>query len=188
VTGRSDPWWLATFTSLRPDLERFFGRRLPVGSVQDLVSTVLEQLVEKSATFATSHPAWLSTTDEPPPGEAAAFIGLVWKIARMRMLDEIRHVYIVRKARSKVEQPEGGSGVDVTAQIDARTMLELLARYVDELTVEDRELLLTAVDGECNENGAQSPAQRVRLHRLRRQLAKRLWNDLNPSKKRGEDT
>ena len=188
MTARTDPWWAAAFAELRPDIERFVGRRLPPASVQDVLSTVLEQLVEKSKTFSASHPTWLSTTGEPPPGEAAAFAGLVWTIARMRMLDEIRHVYVVQKARSKVEQPEGGRGIDVTAQIDARQMLELLARYVNQLPMEDRELLLAAVDGECNENGAQSPAQRVRLHRVRRQLAEKLWNDMNPSKKREEDT
>ena len=73
VTARTDPWWAAAFAELRPDIERFVGRRLPPASVQDVLSTVLEQLVEKSKTFSASHPTWLSTTGEPPPGEAAAF-------------------------------------------------------------------------------------------------------------------
>jgi len=185
VTGRSDPWWTTAFAQLRPDVERSVGRRLPPASVQDVMSTVLEQLVEKSKSFAATHRAWLSTTGEPSPAEVAEFTGLVWTMARMRMLDELRHVYVTRKAHAHVRR--GDPGVDVAAQVDARQMLAALAGYIDELSEDDRHLLLAAVDGDCTDNGALTPAQRVKLHRLRRQLAERLWKDINPSTTEGKD-
>jgi hypothetical protein len=185
VTARSDPWWTTAFTQLRPDVERFLGRRLPPAGVQDVMSTVLEQLVGKSKTFAETHPAWLATSGDPSPAEAAEFTGLVWTMARMRMLDELRHFYVTRKAHARVRTSE--PGIDVVAQVDARQMLAALAGYVDELPEEDRHLLLAAVDGDCTENGALTPAQRVRLHRLRRQLAEKLWKEMNPSMPEAKD-
>ncbi|MGO9833384.1 MAG: hypothetical protein ACLP1X_04145 [Polyangiaceae bacterium] len=185
MTGRSDPWWAAAFAALRPDIERSLGRRLSPESVQDVMSTVLEQLVEKSKAFSTTRPAWVSTTDEPSPAEVAEFTGLAWTMARMRMLDELRHFYVTRKAHARVRSSD--PGVDVGAQLDARHMLTALAGYIDQLSVEDRHLLLAAVDGDCTDNGVLSPAQRVRLHRLRRQLAERLWQEMNPSETEGKD-
>lgn len=185
MTARSDPWWATAFAELRPDIERSLGRRLPPASVQDVMSTVLEQLVEKSKAFAGTRPAWVSTTGEPSAAEVAEFTGLAWTMARMRMLDELRHVYVTKKAHARVRSSE--PGVDVGAQIDARQMLVALAGYIDQLSNDDRHLLLAAVDGDSTDNGALSPAQRVRLHRLRRQLAEKLWQDMNPSKTEGKD-
>jgi hypothetical protein len=185
VTGRSDPWWTTAFAELRPDIERSLGRRLPPASVQDVMSIVLEQLVEKSKTFATTRPAWLSTAGEPSPAEVAEFTALVWTMARMRMLDELRHIYVARKAHARARTSD--PGIDVDAQVDARQMLVALAGYIDELSDEDRHLLLAAVDGDCTDNGALTPAQRVKLHRLRRQLAERLWKDMNPSTTEGKE-
>ena len=65
--------------------------------------------------------------------------------------------------------------------LDARQMLAALAGYIDELSYEDRHLLLAAVDGDCTDNGSLSSAQRVKLHRLRRRLAEKLWEELEPS-------
>jgi hypothetical protein len=103
----------------------------------------------------------------------------------MRMLDELRHVYVTRKVHARARTSE--RGVDVAAQVDARQMLAALAGYIDELSDEDRHLLLAAVDGDCTDNGALTQAQRVKLHRLRRQLAERLWKDMNPSTTEGKD-
>jgi len=185
VTGRSDPWWATAFAELRPDIERFVARRLPAASVQDVLSTVMEQLVEKSKAFATSHPAWVARSGEPSPAEVAEFTGLAWTMARMRMLDELRRVYVTRKAHARTEARS--LGVDVAAQIDARQMLAALAGYIDELPEDDRHLLLAAVDRDCTEHGALSPAERVRLHRLRRHLAEKLWNNIRPFEAEGDD-
>ena len=185
VTGRADPWWTRAFAELRPDIERFVARRLPAASVQDVLSTVLEQLVDKSKAFATTHPAWIASSGEPSPAEVAQFTGLAWTIARMRMLDELRRFYVTKKVHARVV-PKLPS-LDVAAQIDARKMLVALARYIDELPEEQRHLLLAAVDGDCSERGALSAAQRVRLHRVRRQLAEKLWEDIGPSKAEGKD-
>ena len=185
MTGRSDPWWTTKFTQLRPDIERSLSRRLAAASVQDVMSTVLEQLVEKSKTFAATRPTWLSTGGEPSPAEVAQFTGLVWTMSRMRMLDELRHIYVTRRAHARAHTSE--PGVDIAAQVDARQMLTALAGYVDELSDDERHLLLAAVDGDCTDNEALTPAQRVKLHRLRRQLAEKLWKDMNPSMTKGKD-
>ena len=183
--GRADPWWTTAFEELRFDVERFVARRLTTASVQDVVSTVLEQLVERSSMFASTHPAWIATSGEPSPAEVAEFKALVWRMARMRMLDELRRVYVTKKSQTRAAPT--GPGVDITAQVDARQTLHALARYIDELPEEDRHLLMVAVDGECTAHGALTPAERVKLHRLRRQLAERLLEDMAPRTKGGRE-
>ncbi len=185
MTGRPNPWWATAFEELRFDVERFVARRLAHASVQDVVSTVLEQLAKKSATFSSTHPAWVATSGEPSAAEVAEFKAVVWRMARMRMLDELRRVYVTKKAQTRGDPP--APGVDVAAQVDARQMLQALARYMDELPEEDRHLLMVAVDGECTAHGALSQAERVRLHRLRRQLAEKLWEDIQPSTAKGNE-
>jgi len=147
--------------------------------VHDVISTLREQLVEQSKNFEKTHPQWRGSS-KPTPGEAAAFVGLTWRMARMRMLDELRHVYVSKKAAANLLRRDGYNIVD---QLDARQRLTLLARYVDELSGEDKELLISVID--CTHNGAFTSAQRTKLHRLRHHLTEKLSEIRKPVPRSG---
>jgi hypothetical protein len=174
------PWWVLRARELDGALRRFMQRRLGPHDALDAVAAVHESLAVQFATreFAAAHPTW-SGHAVPLSDQVAEFDRVLWRLARLRLLDELRRLYL--RKRSVPLDDALVAGERTEARIEAREYLRRLAELVEALPADDRELLSLASDASGGPMHMTN-ADRVRLHRLRKMLAERLWVEWSAQK------
>jgi hypothetical protein len=149
-------------------------RRLPPDEARDAVAAVLESLAAQFAAARSTGkgPDWLEVA-RPDPEQIVEFDRFLWRLARVRQLDELRRLY-VRRRSVELEQNEPSNDGTVE-RLEARDYLRQLAALIEALPESDRTLLLAASDLRSGTDTGFTNAERVRVHRLRMKLAKQLW-------------
>jgi uncharacterized protein (DUF2267 family) len=164
-------WWGRRANEMNGDLVRFMRRRLPAEDAVEAIAAVHESLAAQFADpeFAAAHASWLET-GTPEDGAIAEFDRFVWRLARLRQLDELRRLYVRKRS---IDLDELRATTDEQARIEAREFLRMLADLVSALPAEERELLVTASDPVAGV-ARLTNAERVRVHRIRAVLAQRI--------------
>jgi hypothetical protein len=170
-TAGTRAWWVEEMQRLRPSLSAMLKRKCtfdpPVA--KEIVDDLQAGLVARFHAAQEQYPASWFMSEDPGEEEAAAFRRFARHVAMMRLRDELRKHY-VRQRSAPEEQTVGDRRDDEI--IDARRFLLALIPRLDTLAFEDRELLERAIDGQLDGR------ERVRLHRLRRNLVARVKKDL----------
>jgi|SRR6185295_2346962 len=164
-------WWWNTYLAKEEDLSRFFNRHLP-GESEDLVQEVGVSLLDRLSRPSMNLPESWFGTGTPQRIEAYAFYSLLWDVARARLYDSLRRRYVLSRIPVGELQPRPPS---VPNGPDPQEVLKLLAKQIDALPQEDRELLMHSISTARGERPPMTPAERTRLHRLRRELAEKVW-------------
>lgn len=175
TTESATGWWIAQARALDSALQRYMRRSLSVEDSRDAAAAVHMSLVQQARHgLSDSHPAWLR--NEPPTQcDIAEFERHFWRLARLRRLDALRRNYVLRQFGPLDREPVAPDGI---ARLEARDFLRRLAQLMETLPESDRALLLAAADSSQGVAGGLTNAEKIRVHRLRRMMAKRLWSNL----------
>lgn len=173
-TGQ-DAWWAREFERLRPLLANRLRQRGLAWLADDVLANIGLELARRYTGPALHVEANIEEFEQ-----------LVWRLTRFRTSDELRALMSrgLRKRSDAVadELSETRDGEEsVIRGIDARGFLSHVVERLDRLPEKDRELLTRPLQDETEE--PLSGSERVRVVRLRKQLAKAIANEIRGGKR-----
>jgi DNA-directed RNA polymerase specialized sigma24 family protein len=178
-TRRVEVWWAREVENMRPALVTFCARRAGVSRAagEDLVDGAVLAVTEMLSAAPERYPSTWRTTSTAPEelpisDERQYFRNLVWTVCRRRLYDQIRRSHVERSASEVAESlsEHGGSPEDATI---VRDLMSRLSSAIDELSIDDHDFLISAAE-RTDRATPLTGAERIRLLRIRRRLAKGL--------------
>lgn len=165
------PWWATELRAATPRMVAFVRRRAAAIDAEDVVDAVCVELADRLHTNAEKYPQSWFAREAPSEVEELQFRGLVWQVCKRRLQDQLRREYL-RRARTSSGLLHGEGSPNPEAVAIAKQLLLRLAEEIEALPLEDRELLASTMESE--DRVALSSRDRMRLSRLRRELATKI--------------
>jgi DNA-directed RNA polymerase specialized sigma24 family protein len=174
-------WWIDELESARPELLRRLSRHpLAKGSYapEDALQDTLVEIEERIAAARSSYPgkpsAWLVemlASKTPSRADRQQLLHWVWIVCERRLVDAYRRRW---RESLRIDAHQIDVASPDSAIAEATIILARLSDMIDSLRVDDRELLLRAASHEGLRGAALLPKDRVKLHRLRVALKRKL--------------